>query len=229
MKLLSNDNPFPGEITREPLENKIDTMVNFNAMTNLNFPEIKNMDDLNKMKDFIFPENCLDINGQQVDLMFRNSWIKDFSEIPFMEFAEVQIINTWAPYLLCFYLKPLMQKNPLDQKYIINVSSTEGRFNKFKNTHHPHTNMAKAALDMLTRTCGKDFAKSNIFMNSVDTGWVSEMYPLEFTKNRTVPLDEIDGAMRVLDPIIMGFNNKQNVHSMFFKDYNGTQLGTNYQ
>ena len=141
-----------------------------------------------------------------------------------MEFAEVQIINSWAPYLLCQYLKPFLEKNLSDFKYIINVSSMEGRFNKFKNSFHPHTNMAKASLDMLTRTCGNDFAKSKIFMNSVDTGWVTEMLPLEFSKKRTVPLDEIDGAMRVLDPIFNGFNKKQNIHSMFYKDYQGIPL-----
>ena len=61
-------------------------------------------------------------------------------------------------------------------------------------------------------------------MNSVDTGWVSEMYPLEHTIKRTVPLDEIDGAMRVLDPIFNAFNHNQKVHSMFYKDYKGIPL-----
>ena len=178
----------------------------------------------NPMLNLYFPDNCLDVNQQQIDLLPQNSWVKNFSQVSFMEFAETQVINSWAPYLLCLYLKPLFIRNPSDNKHIINVSSMEGRFNKFKRSCHPHTNMAKASLDMLTRTCGQDFVKDHIYMNSVDTGWVSEMYPLEHTIKRTVPLDEIDGAMRVLDPIFNAFNHNQKVHSMFYKDYKGIPL-----
>lgn len=178
----------------------------------------------NPILSFLFPENCLDVNHQQIDLIPKNSWIKTLTEVPFMEFAETQVINSWAPYLLCLYMKPLFLRNPSDNKHIVNVSSMEGRFNKFKKGNHPHTNMAKAALDMLTRTCGQDFAKDNIYMNSVDTGWVSEMLPLEHQIQRTVPLDELDGAMRVLDPIFTAMNGKGKVHSKFFKDYKGIPL-----
>lgn len=171
-----------------------------------------------------FPDNCLDINNQQIDLTTKNSWTKKFSEISFQEFAETQVINSWAPYLLCFYLRPLLANNPSDNKHIINVSSMEGRFNKFKNIFHPHTNMAKASLDMLTRTCAKDFKEDNIFMNSVDTGWVSEMLPIEQLRKRTVPLDEVDGAMRVLDPIFNGLNGKGKAYGLFFKDYKASPL-----
>ena len=178
----------------------------------------------NSMLSFLFPENCLDVNHQQIDLIPKNSWIMTLTEVPFMEFAETQVINSWAPYLLCLYMKPFFLRNPSDNKHIVNVSSMEGRFNKFKKGYHPHTNMAKASLDMLTRTCGQDFAKDNIYMNSVDTGWVSEMLPLEHQIQRTVPLDELDGAMRVLDPIFTAMNGKGKVHSKFFKDYKGIPL-----
>jgi len=97
----------------------------------------------------------------------------------------------------------------------------EGKFDYFhKKTTHPHTNMSKASLNMLTRTSGKDLAKKNVYMTSVDTGWVSEMVPNHMLDDtRTVPLDEIDGAMRVLDPIIVGLNEHNLMHSVLLKDY----------
>lgn len=171
-----------------------------------------------------FPDNCFDINNQQIELTTKNSWVKTFSEVSLPEFAEAQVINSWAPYLLCFYLRPILALNPSDNKHIINVSSMEGRFNKFKNIFHPHTNMAKASLDMLTRTCAKDFKENNIFMNSVDTGWVSEMLPMEQIRKRTVPLDELDGAMRVLDPVFSGLSGKERAYGRFFKDYKSIPL-----
>ena len=114
-----------------------------------------------------------------------------------------------------------MSRNIDDSKFIVNVASMEGKFDYHnKTTRHPHTNMSKAGLNMLTRTCGSFLAQSGIYMNSADTGWVSEMVQTQlFKKDRTVPLDEIDGAMRVLDPIIMGINEGKLVHSLFLKDY----------
>ena len=168
-----------------------------------------------------FPKNMLDINYQQVDLSTNTSWIKEVDDIEFVEFAETQVINAWAPYIICSRLKKLMEKGVQCPKFIVNVSSMEGIFNyKSKKSRHPHTNMAKASVNMLTRTCGKYFAKDNIFMTSVDTGWVTEMVPSMILQSiRTVPLDEKDGAMRVLDPIIMGLNTGQTLHSVFLKNY----------
>jgi NAD(P)-dependent dehydrogenase (short-subunit alcohol dehydrogenase family) len=51
----------------------------------------------------------------------------------------------------------------------------EGVFNRpNKQSSHPHTNMAKASLNMITRTSAQQFINDNIYMNSVDTGWVTE-------------------------------------------------------
>ena len=160
----------------------------------------------------------------------KNSWNFEFDEIPFQEFTEVQIINAWTPYYLCAKLKPLMEKSPFPDKYIVNVTAVEGIFNHYKRTTHVHTNMAKAALNMFTRTCGKYLKNIGIYMTCVDTGWVSYMDEMnklvdenekenfgnEFTN---IPLDELDGAMRVLHPIIEGIQNKNYLYGILLKDY----------
>jgi NAD(P)-dependent dehydrogenase (short-subunit alcohol dehydrogenase family) len=113
-----------------------------------------------------------------------------------------------------------MTRTAATDKWIINVSSMEGQFYKiYKGSTHPHTNMAKAALNMMTRTCGSDFATDRIWMNSVDTGWVSDENPNSWNREFTCPLDELDGAMRVLDPIFTSVQTGKNCHSLFFKDY----------
>ena len=170
-------------------------------------------------------------DGQPYDFSKgKNSWNFEFDEIPFQEFTEVQIINTWTPYYLCVKLKPLMMQSPFPDKYIVNVTSVEGIFNHFKRSSHVHTNMAKAALNMFTRTCGSYLKDIGIYMTCVDTGWVSPMnemnslldkdkknsYENEFVN---VPLDELDGAMRVLHPIIEGIKNKNFLYGILLKDY----------
>ena len=114
--------------------------------------------------------------------------------------------------------------NPDLPKFIINVSAMEGQFYKrFKNSTHPHTNMAKAALNMMTRTCGAYYAQAKIYMNAADTGWVSDENPRAYLAERQVPLDEVDGAMRCVDPIFQGLKDPSKlVFSRFFKDYKET-------
>jgi len=174
----------------------------------------------------LLPDNVLDKDEQQVDLSTSTSWCLEMDQVEMFEFAETQVINAWAPYMLCAGLKRLMTlDNEHDAgRFIVNVSSMEGKFNRiFKSTTHSHTNMAKAALNMLTLTCGPYFANERIYMTCVDTGWVSEMNPGEWLDTkRTVPLDELDGAMRVLDPIIRGVNKRKFMHSVFLKDYKQT-------
>ena len=171
-----------------------------------------------------FPTNVLDKDHQQVDLTEKNSWKLEIDDLNIFEFAETQLINSFSPFYLCSKLKKLMSNGVYESRYIVNVSSMEGKFDRrFKSTQHCHTNMSKASLNMMTRTCGRYFALSKIYMTCVDTGWVSEMNPFNLFKyDRTVPLDEIDGAMRVLDPIIKGYSKNIYMHSIFLKDYNET-------
>ena len=170
-------------------------------------------------------------DGQPYDFSKgKNSWNLELDEIYFQEFTEVQIINAWTPYYLCAKLKPMMMKSPFPDKYIVNVTAVEGIFNHFKRTTHVHTNMAKAALNMFTRTCGSYLKDLGIYMTCVDTGWVSHMNEMnkiiegenkdysEF-EMANVPLDELDGAMRVLHPIIEGIKNKNYLFGILLKDY----------
>ncbi len=130
-----------------------------------------------------------------------------------MELLEVQLVNAVAPFILNARLKPLMLRTPERDKHIVNVSAVEGQFyRKFKTTRHPHTNMAKAALNMMTRTSAADYHADGIHMNSVDTGWVTDEDPAQIAARKMAehrfhpPLDIVDGAARIVDPIIAGFN-----------------------
>lgn len=178
----------------------------------------------------VFPEGQLDQDLQQVDLRRNNSWRLALADVPTAEMLEVQLVNSVAPFVLCSRLAPLMRRDVTGCKHIVNVSAMEGKFTRFTKTDkHPHTNMAKAALNMMTLTSAPDLAKDGIFMNAVDTGWVTDEDPAAISKRKQEehdfqpPLDIVDGAARICDPFFHGILSGSHWSGKFLKDYFPTE------
>lgn len=225
-------------------DNKAISSVNHtidNYVSKMNSTIIMKEDEPGYYSQSLFPIGQYDKDGQQLDLRTEHTWTRKFEQIDPCEMLEVSIINSFAPSLIIYHLLPLMKsKNIITNKYIINVSSMEGVFEHTKKTTHPHTNMAKASLNMLGYTMAKDLIQDRIYLNSVDTGWVTNEYGDGINLDRAEdnkfnpPLDEIDGASRVLDPIFSGieeenkqmknnndklYNARKFPYGLFFKDY----------
>ena len=168
---------------------------------------------------------AIDAGGLIPDENHVNSWTQHVHEVEPLEMLEVQLANATAPFLLISRLRPSMAASQARRKYVVNVSAMEGVFSRrYKGPGHPHTNMAKAALNMLTRTsAGEMFETDGILMTSVDTGWITDERP-HFTKVRLAeegfhaPLDLVGGAARVYDPIVMG-EAGVDLCGVFLKDY----------
>ena len=168
---------------------------------------------------------AIDAGGLLPDTASINSWTQNVDEVDAMELLEVQLCNQTAPFILVSRLRKAMAASTARRKYVVNVSAMEGQFSRaYKGPGHPHTNMAKAALNMLTRTsAGEMLERDGILMTAVDTGWITDERPHP-TKLRLAeegfhaPLDLVDGAARVYDPIVRG-EAGEDLRGCFLKDY----------
>jgi NAD(P)-dependent dehydrogenase (short-subunit alcohol dehydrogenase family) len=172
----------------------------------------------------IASSQAIDAGGPVPDPDPVNSWSQRVDEVDAVELLEVQLCNVTAPFVLVGRLRPALAAARARRKYVVNVSAMEGQFSRgYKGPGHPHTNMAKAALNMLTRTSAQEMVGDGILMTSVDTGWITDERPHP-TKMRLAqegfhaPLDLVDGAARVYDPIVRG-ELGEDLHGCFLKDY----------
>ncbi len=172
---------------------------------------------------------AVDAGGLLPDVATTNSWTQTVDEVDPMELLEVQLCNSVAPFLLVSRLRPAMAAAaaaaPSGRAHVVNVSAMEGQFSRrYKGPGHPHTNMAKAALNMMTRTsAGEMFETDRILMNAVDTGWITDERPHQeklriAAEGWHAPLDLVDGAARVYDPVVQG-ESGADLHGHFLKDY----------
>jgi NAD(P)-dependent dehydrogenase (short-subunit alcohol dehydrogenase family) len=184
----------------------------------------------------LFPRGILDQDLQQVDLRTHNSWRLALHEVPTLELLEVLLVNATAPFVMASRLQGLMLRHREAPpgtatsgdaaKHVVMVSAMEGQFYRdHKTDRHPHTNMAKAALNMLVRTSAAGLARDGIHLNAVDTGWVTDEDPAHLAARKaeehafSPPLDIVDGAARVVAPIVEGFRSGRHASGLFFKDY----------
>ena len=177
--------------------------------------------------DRIAAGTAVDAGGLVPELATTNSWVQSVDQIDALEMLEVQLCNVTAPFILVSRLRPSLRAAGARRKYIVNVSAMEGSFGRgYKGPGHPHTNMGKAALNMLTRTSARELFDDGILMTSVDTGWITDERP-HYTKVRLAdegfhaPLDLVDGAARVYDPIVRG-ERGEDLFGCFLKDYEPT-------
>jgi len=172
----------------------------------------------------LFPAGRVDETGQPLDLRAVNSWVLRDSDVNPLEWLQVHVVNSFAPFMLTSRLRPLLEASQHPVRHVVQVSAMEGSYSQANKTpRHPHTNMAKASLNMLTRTVADDYATAGIHMNSVDTGWVTDEKPHPGKISHRLhgfrpPLDVVDGAARVYDPIVRGESGEP-VHGQFLKDY----------
>ena len=170
-------------------------------------------------------QSTVDAGGLVPDVDAVNSWTRRVHEVDPVELLEVQLCNATAPFILISKLRPAMASSSARRTYVVNVTAMEGQFTRrYKGSGHPHTYMAKAALNMLTRTSAEEMFTDGILMTEVDTGWITDERPHP-TKLRLAdegfhaPLDLVDGAARVYDPIVRG-ELGEDLYGCFLKDYN---------
>ncbi|KAF8078304.1 hypothetical protein FPV67DRAFT_1603874 [Lyophyllum atratum] len=167
----------------------------------------------------------LDEENRELIKPVKSSWTQKLNEIPYEDVISAHSINTFVPLILMRELLPIMSLPSVSPSpspssasakpsaYIINVSSREGipecrPSHRAKAGHHVHTNMSKAALNMLTETeAGEAWRSARVAVNSVDPGYMSadpEWMEMSGLSDKNCPIGWEDGAARVLWPVAMG-------------------------
>ncbi len=173
----------------------------------------------------MYPPQSFNYDGQPTDFRDKNSWVLPIQEVNTEELLEVHLINSIAPFMLNSRLHKTLLNSPQSKMFIVNVTSKEGIFaNNAKNENHPHTNMSKASLNMMTLTSAEAYAKQGIFMNSVDPGWASHENPFHIQQKMNErgfvpPLDFVDAASRILSPIFDGLESDKPMYGKLLKNY----------
>ncbi|MER6067239.1 SDR family NAD(P)-dependent oxidoreductase [Streptomyces sp. NPDC001792] len=172
---------------------------------------------------------AIDAGGLVPDVVDTNTWVQTIDQISPVELLETQLCNYTSPFILISALRPAMadaaKKAASGRAYVVNVSAMEGVFSRgYKGAGHPNTNAAKAAMNMVTRTSAEEmFQTDGILMTSVDTGWITDERP-HYDKLRLAeagfhaPLDLVDGAARVYDPVVRG-EAGEDLYGVFLMDY----------
>lgn len=169
-------------------------------------------------------QRALKIRGDLPQEKDFNSWVMRLHQVPTVELLEALVVNAAAPALLTGHLRTLMMSSPFPDRHVVMVVGADGQYHrKWKTSGHPHVNMSKAALHMLTRTCAEDLAQDHIYLNSVDPGWLSDERPEAQREQQAAqgfqpPLDHVAGAARVLDPVFQGIRG-QAVWGLLWKDF----------
>jgi len=184
-------------------------------------------------------------NGSELEPYAKSSWVQSLFEIPYEDVISAHAVNTFVPLILCRELLPLMgsstpsaptsipgapeTERTRPQAYIINVSSREGIFedrtdSTAKQGTHVHTNMSKAALNMITETEAATAWKTRqVAMNTVDPGYMSAAPEYEDVFGGVRPIGWEDGAGRVLWPVAVG-EKGQAVWGRFLKHYGAVKV-----
>jgi len=172
-----------------------------------------------------YAPNSLSVGDIELTDDNQNAWVKKSADVSIKDLLETQIINVTAPYLLSTAFKPLLEKSPHSNRFLINVSSLEGKFSvKSKSSSHPHTNMAKAALNMMTKTLASEYRRNHIYIYSIDPGWVSDQFPKREGRTELVlPLEFEDAAARITHPVFTWKETEKPPTGIFIKDYIQTE------
>lgn len=217
---------YPDEYYLPLVKQELKFISDNKSITTLSVNKTSVLEDMKQLEigDINYTDLPLNRFGQPVDSREKTSWNSLLEEVSVYELLEVNFINHIAPYFLIKELKPLLERSVFKEKFIINVSSSEGIFSyENKTVFHPHTNMTKAALNMLTLTSASAFAAQNIFMTAVDVGWISTgaketLRKKQFEEGYIPPLDSVDGAARIFHPIIESINGNH-IFGKLLKNY----------